>query len=255
MKNSVKLEDFDKIGVVIVAQSTKTINYFEIAKRAARFIERNLNLPVTIVQPNTNIVNLKKHNKSTEWKNLGRWEVYNQTPYELTILLDADYLALTPTLLKFVNLTKDYQILQKSHTSLGMMESFMGTYYRRHLWATIVMFRQTERSKMLFELVKKIEQNWGYYSRHFQLDPYSFRNDFAFTIADLILNGYKTGINLPHSMLTIVDSIKTVRLTGNLINVKTETQNLVVAPQDLHVMDKEWLLSDDFLNFEKEYNE
>lgn len=240
-------------GVVIVAQPTSSTDYPEIARRAARFIERNLQLPVTIVQPNTPGTNIKKQGTPTEWRNLGRWSVYDGTPYHQTILLDADYLCLTPTLLRFLDLPQDYQIVQRSHTATGQMRSAMGNHYHRHLWATIIVFHKTDRTKALFRMVERIERNWSYYARLFQADHQTFRNDLAFTMADLVINGYEPGRNIPHSMLTIPDPIHTIRPVGNLLNIKTKGDhklNLAVATQDLHIMDKEWWLSQDFLDFE-----
>lgn len=244
-------------GVVILAKSTKTCNYVEIANRSKRFIEKNLKLPVTIITPEEDRSTTNKtKNVPSEWKNFFRWVAYEQSPYDVTIILDADYIVLTDTLHKFVDGDYDYRLLKHSNTPLGKMKSFMGDRSTRHLWATIVIFQKTLKTRLLFEIVKRVEENWKYYSLLFKLDPYSFRNDFAFTIADLILNGYQTGKhNLPHSILTIVDSIEFLSKFKSFINLKTKNQNLVIPNQDLHLMDKDFILSEKFLKFEESFNE
>jgi hypothetical protein len=102
--------------------------------------------------------------------------------------LDADYITLTDNLLKFTTDKFDYRILRTMITPEGAMESFMGYRLRRHLWATVIVFQKTPKTKLLFEMVKRVENNWNYYSKLFKLDHQSFRNDFAFTIADLVVN-------------------------------------------------------------------
>jgi len=252
------LEKLEKSkGVVILAKPTENCDYLEIANRAKKFINHNLNLPVTIIQPNEDRVTTNKTGKTPkEWKNFFRWIAYEQSPYEKTVILDADYITLTDTLNKFIDGNYDYKLLRHSLTPSGPMESYMGHRSTRHLWATIVIFQKTKKSKLLFELVQRIEENWKYYSQLFRLDPYSFRNDFAFTIADIILNGYQIGQNnLPHTILTIVDSIKSLKKVNQFINIKTENKNLVIPIQDLHLMDKDFILSDEFLHFQETINE
>lgn len=244
-------------GVIILAKSTKTCDYVEIANRSKKFVEQNLKLPVTIICPEEDRSTTNKTKSiPTEWKNFFRWISYQQSPYDTTIVLDADYIALTNSLSKFIDGNYDYRLLKHSLTPSGPMESFMGERAKRHLWATVIVFKKTNKTQLLFEIVQRVEENWKYYSRLFKLDPYSFRNDFAFTIADLILNGYQIGQhNLPHSILTIVDSIKSLRKFKSFIHLRTENKNLVLPHQDLHLMDKNFLLSDEFLKFEESFNE
>jgi alpha-N-acetylglucosamine transferase len=250
------LEKLEKSkGVVFLAKNTDKIDYVQIAKISSEFVEKNLKLSTTIVEPSQERSTTKKVITATQWKNFFRWEAWNQSPYDTTILLDSDYIVLTDSILKFTEGDFDYRLLKIMLTPSGLMESYMGQYSKRHLWATIVVFNKTKKTEMLFEVVKRVESNWKYYSKLFRLDPYSFRNDFAFTIADLILNGYTLcdSHHLPCSALTIENPIKHMGIIGNFINVKTDKENLVIVKQDLHLLDKEYILSDSFLTFKENY--
>lgn len=250
------LEKLEKSrGVVFLAKNTDTIDYVKIAKISSEFVEKNLKLSTTIFQPSKDKSTTKKVLIPTQWKNFFRWEAWNQTPYDTTILLDSDYIVLTDNLLKYTKGNFDYRLLRVMATPSGSMESYMGNYLKNHLWATIIVFNKTKKTKMLFDIVRRVESNWKYYSRLFRLDPYCFRNDFAFTIADLILNGYTLcdSHHLPCSVLTIENPIHYMGIIGNFINVKTNKENLVVAKQDLHLLDKEYILSESFLTFKENY--
>lgn len=251
--NSKKLESVN-CGVVLVAKNTQDIDYLRIAELSKRLIEKNLNLPVTIIEPTGDQIN-QKLTESTpqEWRNFGRWQVYDKSPYETTILLDSDYLTLTPLLTQLHSTVLDYRVLRTNKTPVGQMNSPMGKFANRHLWATIVMFRKTPKTKLLFEMVERVERNYSYYQKLFRLPHNTFRNDFAFTIADLVLNGYQLDQNsLSIAALTINDSILSMKKMDKFINIKTDRYNLVIPNQDIHIMDKKFLLTPEFEEFVNE---
>jgi len=71
-----------------------------------------------------------------------------------------------------------------------------------------VYFRKTEANTIFFNLVKHIEQEWNHYRRVYQITSGLFRNDFAFSIAIHIMNGFQPGNfaqQLPGSMLYTTD--------------------------------------------------
>ena len=46
---------------------------------------------------------------------------------------------------------------------------------------------------MFFDLIKHIEENYIHYRNMYQFKTSVYRNDFAFSIAVHIMNGYQTG--------------------------------------------------------------
>jgi len=104
---------------------------------------------------------------------------------------------------------------------------------------------------MLFDLVGRVQRNYAYYSKLYHMRENNFRNDYAFTIANNILNGYDTNFSqgIPWSMLTFADVINSITVNDNLLTVKEREKGYVIPCQSIHVMDKGYLLSDNFSDF------
>ena len=60
-------------------------------------------------------------------------------------------------------------------------------------WATVVFFRKTETNKIFFDLLQHIQENWRHYNSIFQINSPYYRNDYSFSIAIHIMNGYQQG--------------------------------------------------------------
>jgi hypothetical protein len=60
-------------------------------------------------------------------------------------------------------------------------------------WATVFYFKKTNFTKFFFDLVAHIKENWHYYRLVYQIPQKNYRNDFSFSIAVHILNGFQKG--------------------------------------------------------------
>jgi hypothetical protein len=127
----------------------------------------------------------------------------------------------------------------------------MGMFGLDYLWATVILFRKTAKTKMLFDLVGRIQRNYTYYMKLYHMREGNFRNDYAFTIANNILNGYDPnfdqGIVTP--MLTFADVTTSITVKNSMLVVKERERGYVIPRQNIHVMDKGYLLSDNFKDF------
>jgi hypothetical protein len=127
----------------------------------------------------------------------------------------------------------------------------MGMFGHDYQWATAILFRKTVKSKMLFDLVGRVQRNYLYYMKLYHMREGNFRNDYAFTIANNILNGYDLsfdqGIVTP--MLTFADVTTSITTRGDMLIVKERERAYVIPRQNIHVMDKGYLLSDNFADF------
>ena len=259
-------------GVVVFASNTDKIDYLEIAARCARLVQHTLNLPVTLITDDTqyqntvfeNIIrmdsldntNTKYYNNTTwAWRNKSRYKAYELTPYDTTILLDADYLALSKNLAKLLDSNFDYLIIKDSYNTQEVLTQPMARGSINYLWATVVIFNKTKISQNLFELVARIENRYSYYCAMFNIFNQSYRNDYAFAMADLIINGYGLEQNkrVPWSMFTFDTEIKSLEMQNNAIVIRTDKTAHVVPVQDIHIMDKSYLLSDNYKRFLQEY--
>jgi hypothetical protein len=82
----------------------------------------------------------------------------------------------------------------------------------------------------------------------------NYRNDYAFAIANNLVNGYNLNeqAGIPWKMFTFTRPVQSLEVNGNFMYVKLEdtaTIALAVAKQSVHIMDKEYLQSDDFEKF------
>ena len=241
-------------GVVLFAFNTDTVDYELIAERAKRLITYTLNLPVTIVTEmsgtQTNTRAGYKH--GTKWFNGDRYRAYELSPYDETLLLDSDYLVLDDALLKILDTTVDYNIMTDNQNFVQTMSGNMDEISLNFVWATAIAFKKTSRSKLLFELVGRIQNNYRYYTKLYNIRRSTFRNDYAFAIADNIINGYMLNKGIPWTMLTIDKTVNALEVKNNKIIVREENVAHVIPRQSIHVMDKVYLQSDAYEEFIEE---
>jgi hypothetical protein len=245
-------------GVVLFAFNTPTVDYVEIAKRAAQLIKHNLRLPVTLITDNPVTVNgfdsvvcieNTLHNVrlgfagGTVWRNGNRYSAYDLSPYDETLLIDTDYLVMDSNILKLFDAVTDYAIMRDNRYLNTPSANKMGPLSLSYLWATVILFKKTEKAKQLFALAGRVQRNYGYYRKLYQITSSNFRNDFAFTIANHVLNGYTEHNTLPWSMLTIEDHVASIEASKSMLVVRDSNRAYVVPKQNMHVMDKDYLLS------------
>lgn len=258
MKN---LNEFEKSkGVVIFAFNTDLVDYVSMASNAARLVKHTLGLPTTLITDkqvddlnfenvilveNTFTNNRVGYSGGTQWRNGNRYSAYALSPYDETLLIDSDYLVLDKNLLKLFDCTTDYKIMYANSSLSGPTTNTMGTLSLDFVWATVICFKKTEYSKMLFDLVKRIQDNYLHYRKLYHIATGNFRNDYAFAIANHILNGYSKDpyYGIAWSMLTIDEAVKDIELHPTRLIVRTDTKATVIPRQNIHVIDKDYLVS------------
>jgi hypothetical protein len=115
------------------------------------------------------------------------------------------------------------------------------------VWATVFAFRKTAKSNTYFDLIGRIQRNYAYYCALFNVDGRNYRNDYAFAIADTILNGYAIETkSIPGSILAVDQSIQTMTIKDKHIVVKDKNKSYVLPRTNLHVMSKAYLQSNNF---------
>ena len=238
-------------GVVLFAFNTSTVDYELIAERASKLITHTLNLPVTVI---TEMIGTQTNTRSgyahgTQWFNGDRYRAHELSPYDETLLLDSDYLVLDNALLKILDTTIDYNIMTNNQNFVQTMTGNMGELSLNYVWATAIAFKKTTKSKMLFDLVGRVQNNYGYYCKLYNIRSSNFRNDYAFAIADNIINGYTASPGIPWTMLTVDKTVKALEIKNNNIIVREDDVAHVIPQQSLHIMDKAYLQSDSYKEF------
>jgi hypothetical protein len=260
-------------GVLVFAFNSPTVDYISIADKTSMLTQKALNLPITLVTDDTtnpkfnydkviridssnNTTNIRTdfNNQTITWRNFGRYLAYELSTYDETLLLDTDYLVLDDSLLKLFETDFDYKLMHHNRDTNGPSYEEMGNTSLPFIWATVVLFRKTHKSNLFFDLVGRIQRNYHYYSQLYNIRERNYRNDYAFAIANNILNGY--GLNedqgIPWTMLTLEQQVQSIHTKGSLLAVHCKDKSLVIPKQNLHVMDKDYLLSKSFDLFVEE---
>lgn len=167
-----------------------------------------------------NFFDTRYSSKKQPYYNTNRSESYLLSPYEQTILIDADYLVLDTSfdciwdsvedimVNKMINDLNDPQNHHMHNSRLSQMSIPL-------YWATVVYFKKSERTKTIFELVTFIKENYEFYKDLYKLPPSAyFRNDYALSIALHMISG-----NFEN------DSIKSLPMPA--MHIATENDDLI----------------------------
>jgi hypothetical protein len=134
------------------------------------------------------------HSINAEFKNKSRSEIYKLSPYDETLLLDVDYFVLNDVLNTIWGCEEDILInsdaINLHYEKLTGPEFRLNPYGIKMFWATAIYFKKTPRVKLLFDFVEHIKNHWEFYKLVYDFPGSLFRNDYAFSIALHVLNGF-----------------------------------------------------------------
>lgn len=253
-----------KRGVVIMAHNTEQVDYYQLATHAAKRINHYLDLPVTVITDscsinplndyqfdNTIVVSADHSNyrKKSVWINKGRYQVYDLSPYDETLVLDSDYMINGPALLKTFAMPSDFVCHKNVRWLLDNNEKqcqeFLHASTVQSLWATVMRFQKTLRVKQIFDMMKTIEENYEHYANIYQFMSYSYRNDYALTIALKTVNGHleQQQDYIPWNLLHVSNRVKVYRETETQYVLMSETdkkKNVYIRIKDIdfHMLSK-----------------
>ena len=198
-----------KRGALLFAFNSSKYNYADMAVYTARRIEAFLGIPTTLVTDvdslKTILPDLKTFDKiidivpdksnikeQTAWINKGRYQAYELSPYEETLLIDVDYLVNSDTLLKTFDLSDTFCCHSNTHMLMHpeASQEKMSAYSYDTLWATVIMFKKSERAKQIFETLEMVQNNYEHYANLHSFVGGVYRNDYGLTIALKIVNGH-----------------------------------------------------------------
>ena len=266
-------------GAFLIASNNMHIDYVKQAVFLAGRIKKYLDLPTTILTDAVDYLNdqydptvfdriipLKPSGATNEklffdgsmyqrqaiFNNRSRSKVYDLTPYEQTLLLDTDYI-ISNDLLKSCFTSEDDFSIYKNSTDIAQVRNekefeFISDTSVDFYWATCIFFRKNPVNKIFFDLVQHIEQEWDHYRRVYQITSTLFRNDFAFSIAIHIMNGFQKGKfakEMPGKMMYTTDRDILWELDGDELMFLVEKKDyhgqytpMRTKGQTIHVMNK-----------------
>jgi hypothetical protein len=241
------------------------IDYGSQAVLAASAVKKYLNIPVSLITDVSTaesidtkifdqviITSIEQSNNSRvlsgntiAFKNTNRNKIYDLTPYDRTLLIDSDFLVFSDRLKHYLNSNYDFMICEDMKDLCpgrpGSSVSF-GANSLHMLWATNIIFNKTPENKIFFDLVDHIRENWQWYGTLYHFDTRRFRNDYAFTVACLIMGGfgaYQYYTALP-SPLLFNDTDSLVSITETSLTWVMSDENILARTtnQDIHMMNK-----------------
>jgi hypothetical protein len=214
-------------GILLFAYNNREIDYVRIASVAARLAKKNIQVPISLVTdkstvdwafsqdtdlmsafdniiltddlPKTVIQDKRYYDGSLDYKktrfnnNFRTW-CYLLSPYEKTLVIDIDLLIMNDKLKSIWDTDVDFMI-NADHFDLAQDRDdfeFKRTsdYGIDFYWATIFYFKKTEWTKTFFELCQHIVENYDFYVFTYRLPAHLMRNDYVFSIAVHIMNGF-----------------------------------------------------------------
>jgi hypothetical protein len=244
-------------GALIFALNNEQIDYVAMARWSACNIERHLGIPTHIItneQVTTTGTNgrwFEDYGTNVVWHNESRVNAYELSPWDQTLVLDADYVVASDQLKVLLEADQDFLAHRWAYDITGL-NNFDGlNYFGQHnmpmWWATVMMFRRGDHARLIFESMTMIRDNWTHYKRLYKNKSPSYRNDHALSIALGIVNGHKLDHNsIPWDLASLVPAHDLTQLDTDEYRVDFLTQEkqsrwIRLKNQDFHAMGKRHL--------------
>ena len=267
-------------GVLLFASNNSHINYVKQAYYLALRISKYMSLPTSVVtdvdikekypewyDAFDNVIPVSSmssayNNKSyhdgslakrvLSFNNGNRGHAYELTPYDETLVMDTDYIISNDILNQCFAQQNDL-LLYKDAIHLGQYD---GTSEFKKIsdtsvdfyWATVFFFRKTPLTKTFFDLVNHIKENYLHYRSVYQFSSTVYRNDFAFSIAVHIMNGYTKGTfahPLPGKKFYTIDRDILLKIDDDEFTILVEKPNHLgeyigtkIKGSNVHIMNK-----------------
>ena len=107
------------------------------------------------------------------------------------------------------------------------------------VWATVLVFRKTEKAKKIFEMVKYVKEYYPYFNEIYRIYSKNFRNDYAFAIALEQINGFMEYATLPIQLPTLPPDCKVLSISDKGLAWQGDGKIMHTVGQDVHVLNKE----------------
>jgi hypothetical protein len=128
------------------------------------------------------------------WHNGTRSDAYALSPFDETILIDSDYLVMDRSLDQVWGGPDDVMIPKRvvplDGTAPLPVDRRITPYGICMRWATLVYFRKGKTAEALFDMVAHIRQTYSFWKQAHNLPGALYRNDFSFSIAAHMLDGW-----------------------------------------------------------------
>lgn len=229
-------------GFVIIAQDTTSVKYTECAKALEKSIKQ--------VMPNANVTILTELPygdlaPDSDWKLINDWQVYEASPYDETIKLEADMFL--PRSIEHwwdVLSINDVVVCDKIRNYKGELSdckwyrNFIDANKLPDVYNAITYFKKSKEAEQFFKIVRDVFENWEQYKQIFVCNKDEIvTTDWAYSIACHIVGVEKT--TLPNftefsftHMKQFINNLPTENWTDALVYEKLDhTLRVQTHPQ------------------------
>jgi hypothetical protein len=248
-------------GAVIFAVGDGAIDYASMAAWSAKRIEKFLDLPTTLITdqevsdpvfdqviritstPSERTRWFSDLDQSVPWHNLDRCDAFALSPYDRTLLLDADYVV-NSYHLRHVMAHDRFWCHRHAYTvGIGQTFDTFGRHQHPMWWATVIAFGRDSQSEFIFDSMRMIRDNWQHYRELYHIDAPLFRNDYALSIALPLVNGHIQSVVLPGAMMNVMPEHRLSQVDENTFwvtwsDTRGRSHINLLAAHDFHAMCK-----------------
>lgn len=256
-------------GAVIFAYDNESIDYLAMAAWSATNIRRHLGIPVAVVtdienrcgdcfdqvilQPRRTDAGSRSFADSgvVKWHNTNRMDAYKLTPWDSTLLLDADYVVASSSLSTLFDCDQDFLAHRQAFDVTGKNDfsglNTFGDYRMPMSWATVIFFRRSTQSRLIFESMNMIRDHWRHYVNLYHAGNSVYRNDHALTIALGIANGHCLDYpSIPWDLATVMPEYQLSQAAPDhyridYVDSENRARWVDMQGQDFHAMGKRHL--------------
>jgi len=182
-----------------MAQDTEKTSYTKCAETLRKSILRvmpdaNVTIITTDMLPHGDLA------PDSEWKLINDWQVYEASPYEYTIKLEAD-MYIPRNIDHWWDVFKDRDVVVSSTIRNFNQEISDVRFYRRFIvdnklpdvYNSITYFKKSATAEKFFEIVRDVFENWAEYKAILKCNPQEIATtDWAYSIACHIIGIDKT---------------------------------------------------------------
>jgi hypothetical protein len=256
-------------GALIFAFNNEHIDYVAMANWSAKNIHRHLAIPVCLItdcEPAAGhsfdcVVLVGQPTRSgsrhfadvgatVSWHNTNRTDAYKLSPWDQTLVLDADYVIASSQLKTVLASNQDFLCYRWASDATNLQNfndlNYFGHNHMPMWWATVMMFHRSSKAELIFNSMNMVKDNWLHY-RHLYNNPIAnYRNDHAVSIALNIVNGHTLSTpSIPGSLISITPEHKLTQLSQDSYRVDFKTSDRksrwIELQQDFHAMGKQQL--------------
>lgn len=259
-----------KRGAILFAFNSPKYDYYKMAEYTAKRINHFLGIPVALITDESSLPDNPAYkfddiilvepdrNNIRDWGiwiNKGRYQAYELSPYDETLLLDTDYMVNSDKLLKAFDTSIDFCCHDNTSFLMhpGVSQEILSAYSFKTCWATAIAFRKTQRAHHIFECLEMVQKNYDHYANIHSFIGGVFRNDYALTLALRIANGHlvpKSDI-IPWDLVHIGKNTSVYANSTHEFNTeytvmfdnwqrgKIRKEYITIKDMDFHVMNKD----------------